>query len=63
MSWVGLKKGFDIYMKVSNDDQSALYKWDYSDHPGISEGPVGLRQMFMRSTLYSNFRVWEMSGN
>jgi unsaturated rhamnogalacturonyl hydrolase len=57
-----LKKGYDLFMKVSNSEQSKLYKWNYQDHPPISEGPVGLRQMFSRSSLYKNFIVKEL-GN
>jgi len=55
-----IKKGFDLYMKVSNGEQSALYRWNYQDHPLIKEGPVGLRQMYSRSSLYKNFIVKEL---
>lgn len=52
-----IKKGFDLYMKVSNAEKTALYKWNYSQHPEIIEGRIGLRQMQKRSSLYENFVV------
>ena len=58
-----IKKGYDLYMKVSNDEKTMLYKWNYKDHPAIIEGPVGLRQMFSRSALYKNFTVKQITSN
>jgi len=55
-----IKKGFDLYMKVSNDQQTTLYKWNYKDHPEIVEGPIGLRHMFSRSSMYKNFTVKQL---
>lgn len=55
-----IKKGNDLYMKVSNSEQTNLYKWNYENHPAIPEGPVGLRQMYARSSLYKNFSVKEL---
>ena len=52
-----IKKGFDVYMKVANSEKSELYKWNYSEHPEIFEGRIGLRQMQKRSSLYKNFVV------
>jgi len=55
-----IKKGFDLYMKVSNDQQTFLYKWNYEDHPEIVEGPIGLRHMTSRSSMYKNFTVKQL---
>ena len=52
-----LKKGFDLFMKVSNNQKSALYKWNYQDHPGILEGPIGLRHKCVSASVYKNFVV------
>ncbi len=52
-----IKKGFDLYMKVSNKEKTVLYKWNYSQHPEIVDGRIGLRQMQKRSSLYKNFVV------
>ncbi|KKL53826.1 hypothetical protein LCGC14_2271540, partial [marine sediment metagenome] len=57
-----VKKGFDLYMKVSNDEQSELYKWNYADHPEVREGRIALRHMYSRSSRYKNFVVKEISG-
>jgi len=58
-----IKKGFDLYMQVSNKNKTALYKWDYSQHPEIVEGRIGLRQMQKRSSLYANFVVKELEND
>jgi hypothetical protein len=52
-----IKKGYDFYMKVENSEQTKLYKWNYKDHPMITEGRIGLRHMYSRSSRYSNFKV------
>ena len=58
-----IKKGFDLYMKISNKEKSALYKWNYAQHPEIVEGRIGLRQMQKRSSLYKNFVVKKLENN
>lgn len=52
-----IKKGYELYMKVENSEQTMLYKWNYLDHPIITEGRIGLRHMYSRSAQYSNFKV------
>ncbi len=52
-----IKKGYEFYMKVENKEQTMLYKWNYQDHPLITEGRIGLRHMYSRSARYSNFIV------
>jgi len=52
-----IKKGYDMYMKVSNDEQTELYLWNYSQHPEITEGRIALRHMYTRSSRYKNFVV------
>jgi len=55
-----IKKGYNLFMKVANEQQTKLYKWNYSDHPKIMEGRIGLRHMFSRSSQYKNFVVKEL---
>ncbi len=52
-----IKKGFDLYMKVSTDQKSVLYKWNYQQHPKIVEGPIGLRHKCVSAAVYKNFTV------
>lgn len=52
-----IKVGFDLYMKVSNDQKSVLYKWNYQQHPEIIEGPIGLRHKCVSAAVYKNFTV------
>lgn len=52
-----IKKGYELFMKVDNSEQTMLYKWNYQDHPEILEGRIGLRHMYSRSARYGNFKV------
>ena len=58
-----IKKGFDLFMKVSNKAKTVLYKWNYAQHPEIVEGRIGLRQMQKRSSLYANFVVKKLEND
>lgn len=55
-----IKKGDWLHMKVEGDEMTKYFKWDFSDHPDISEGRIGLRQMWTRCSKYSNFSVSEL---
>ena len=55
-----LKKGDKLFMKVAGDGKSTLFNWDYSDHPRITEGRIGLRHMWTRCSKYANFSVSEL---
>lgn len=52
-----IKKARDIYMQVSNSEQTKYYHFTNTELPPIEAGRVGLRQMFTRSSLYKNFRI------
>ncbi|WP_159517975.1 pectate lyase [Sunxiuqinia indica] len=56
-----IKKGYKLYMKVVNDEQSALYIWNYKNHPEIFEGPIGLRHKCVSAAIYKNFVVRRLS--
>lgn len=58
-----IKKGYDLYMKVSNAQKSVLYKWNYQNHPEILEGPVGLRHKCVSASVYKNFLVKSLNNN
>jgi len=58
-----IKKGYELFMKVESGEKSMLYKWNYQDHPIITEGRIGLRHMFSRSARYSNFKVKRITKN
>lgn len=58
-----IKKGYDLFMKVSNNEKSILYKWNYRDHPEIIEGPVGLRHKCVSASVYQNFVIKSLNIN
>ncbi|WP_077342270.1 DUF1961 family protein [Pseudocolwellia agarivorans] len=55
-----IKKGTDVYFHVVNPEQSKTFYFDGSSLPSIEEGPIGLRLMYTRSSLFKNFRVSEL---
>lgn len=56
-----IKRGDMLFMKVEGDGKSKLFKWDYSGHPQITEGRIGLRHMWTRCSKYANFSVSELN--
>ncbi len=58
-----IKKGHELWMKVVNNTQSKVLKWDTTSHPDITEGRIGLRHMYTRSALYRNFSVSTLVEN
>ncbi len=55
-----VKKGDNLFMKVEGDGKSKLFNWDFSGHPQITEGRIGLRHMWTRCSKYANFSVSEL---
>ena len=55
-----IKKDDLVYMKVAGDGKSSYFQWDFSDHPKITEGRIGLRHMWTRCSKYANFNVSEL---
>jgi hypothetical protein len=55
-----IKIGNMLFMKVEGDGKSTLFSWDYSEHPPITEGRIGLRHMWTRCSKYANFSVSEL---
>lgn len=52
-----IKKGSLLMMEVKGQGKRTLYGWDTSDFTPITEGRIGLRQMFQRRSLYANFKI------
>ncbi len=52
-----IKKGYDLFMKIQNNEKEVLCHWNYSKLPLINEGCVGLRHMYTRGARYSNFKI------
>lgn len=55
-----IKKGDLLMIRVEGDGKSEIFKWDFSHHPPIVEGRIGLRHMWTRSSRYANFSVSEL---
>ena len=55
-----IKKDDLVYMNVVGDGKSIYFQWDFSDHPKITEGRIGLRHMWTRCSKYTNFNVSEL---
>lgn len=53
-----IKKAKQFYFHVKGDGQEKLYSWDISSAANITEGRVGLRHMYTRSSLYKNFKIY-----
>ena len=55
-----IKKDDLLFIKVDGDGISAIFNWDFSEHPKITEGRIGLRHMWTRSSRYANFSVSQL---
>jgi len=53
-----IKAGRKLYFSVTGDGVSKLFSWDTSGFPDVTEGRIGLRHMFGRTSVYRNFRVF-----
>lgn len=56
-----IKKGNKLHMKVEGSKITKYFSWDFSDHPEIEKGRIGLRQMWTRCSKYANFSVSELN--
>lgn len=57
-----IKRDDILWMNVSNEVHTQLYKWSTTSHPNIQKGHIGLRHMFTRSAIYKNFQVSVLSS-
>jgi hypothetical protein len=56
-----IKKGNQFYFQVKGDNEDKVYNWDISSAANITEGRVGLRHMYTRSSLYKNFKIYTIN--
>jgi hypothetical protein len=52
-----IKKDRDLYMRIENYEQTYYCHMSNPYLPIITEGRIGLRQMFTRSARYKNFQI------
>lgn len=57
-----IKKDRDIFMRISNAEQTRYFHWHNNKLPPITEGRIGLRLMWTRASKIKNFRVSVPSG-
>lgn len=55
-----IKKDDLLFLHVKGDGKSTIFYWDFSEHPRITEGRIGLRHMWTRSSKYANFSVSQL---
>ncbi|WP_417624282.1 DUF1961 family protein [Paremcibacter congregatus] len=55
-----LKKGAELFFAFENDQGRKIFKWSSPKVEEITEGRVGFRHMWRRSSKYKNIRVYEM---
>jgi len=53
-----IKTKTHLFFKMESKDGVELFKWDISKIKPINEGRIGLRQMFTRSSIYKNFKIY-----
>lgn len=55
-----IKRSKEIFMRVENPAQTLVCKMSNPDLPDTNEGRIGLRQMYMRTALFSDVRVYQV---
>lgn len=55
-----IKKGDDLFMKISNPEKERLCHWKTNSAPPVNKGRIGLRQMLTRRSVYKNFKVFSL---
>jgi hypothetical protein len=53
-----LKTKEHLFFKMESKNGVELFQWDISKIEPITEGRLGLRQMYTRSSIYKNFKVY-----
>jgi hypothetical protein len=57
-----IKSGNNIYFKISNDKRELICHWHNTRFPSVNKGRIGLRHMYTRSSLYGNFRIFQLEN-
>jgi len=55
-----VKKDKQLHLRVEGMGQTKYFNWDFSAHPEISTGRIGLRHMWTRCSKYANFSVSQL---
>ena len=58
-----IKKSDHLFFVVKGDGREAIYTFDTSAFPEITEGRIGFRQMATRVSRYANIRISQRKGN
>jgi len=53
-----IKKDKKLFFQLEGKENTNLFEWDLSTTKPITEGRIGLRQMYTRSARYKNFKVY-----
>jgi len=56
-----IKKQHQLFMEFKNEQRRKLISWDTSSYPLVSQGRIGLRQMWRKSARYKNFKVYTVT--
>ena len=54
-----LKEDNRLTFKAEREGKTHTFEWDISDYPPVTEGRIGFRQMWARSSRYQNIRVFQ----
>ena len=52
-----IKKDRDLFMRISNAEQTRYFHWHNDTLPPITEGRIGLRLMWTRASKIKNFHI------
>ena len=53
-----LKTSTQLFFKMESKDGVELFSWDLSNIKPITDGRIGLRLMYTRSSIFKNFKVY-----
>lgn len=53
-----IKSAKTLYFKLKSKEGEEVFSWDLTNVAPISEGRIGLRQMYTRAGIYKNFKVY-----
>lgn len=53
-----IKTKTHLFFKMESKNGVEVFEWNISNIPPIGEGRVGLRQMYTRSSIYKNFKIY-----
>ena len=53
-----IKSGKMMFFKMESKDGVEVFSWDLSEIKQVTEGRVGLRQMYTRSATYKNIKIY-----